>query len=71
MVEIILGNGEVSSHFHENESFSMLVDGKASIEFNGQTHEMERGYKYIIPPYTLHTMKNLANDIVKIQCGGH
>lgn len=68
--EIILAVGEEDCHIHEGETYSMLLEGEATIEFNNQLINMEYNIPYTIPPNTVHTMKNIGNTTVKGSCGG-
>ena len=71
MANIILEPNEVFEHKHESESFTILLDGAATFEIEGQKVVMELNRPYVTPAKTMHVMTNIGNDNCVLKCGLH
>jgi len=68
--QIFLAVGEHDEHTHDCETYSMLLNGKATLEFNNEIISMQPNVKYVVPPNTVHCMKNIGETMVEAECGG-
>lgn len=69
MSEIILKPGEVFEHSHSMRSYTKLLEGEGILRLGGSEKKLLIGEPVLIPPGVAHTLINLSNIDLRVECG--
>ena len=68
MATFILQSGETTTHTHETNSTSTLLDGKVEMEIENTRVQMKKDEPVKVPGGTEHTMINLGGTEARVAC---